>query len=171
MVAGYQPFLRNLPRSDDNPTLKRWAIVTISLREKGFALLGRPKILVSLTVPGRSNFGIGEDLCNFPAAAVFDVAVLEHEHTPSEVSLPPSPVAATCVLVSAFAFSSRALVERCCARDGHAPVSSFLPEPGKQTTRARHIILVGLPMNASQVRFLIRRLHQHTCQVNQQQRK
>ena len=30
------------------PTLKRWAIVTISLREKGFALLGRPKILLAL---------------------------------------------------------------------------------------------------------------------------
>ena len=34
----------------------------------------------SATVLGRSNFGMGEDLCNFPATAVFDVAVLEDEH-------------------------------------------------------------------------------------------
>ena len=32
-----------LPVRTINPTLKRWAIVTNSLREKGFALLGRPK--------------------------------------------------------------------------------------------------------------------------------
>ena len=40
------------------PTLKRWAIVTISLREKGFALLWRPKILVALAEDGHSpGFG------------------------------------------------------------------------------------------------------------------
>ena len=41
-----------LPVRTINPTLKRWAIVTISLREKGFALLGRPKVLVALTEDG-----------------------------------------------------------------------------------------------------------------------
>ena len=68
MVPGCQPFLRNLPRSDDNPTLKRWAIVTISLREKGFALIWRPKILVALTVPGRSNLYTPERVFIFKQA-------------------------------------------------------------------------------------------------------
>ena len=46
------------PVRTDNPTLKRWAIVTISLREKGFALLWRPKILVALPGDGRAPVAV-----------------------------------------------------------------------------------------------------------------